>query len=220
MSREKFRRCFEKTSIYETSSELSESFSSPYSSKLRRKPSLDSAENKPLANPPLLNEIVGILETTRDIIDTRILNDVRNLRPISSSTWSLNSSVNIPMQSDPAVCILNRLKRLSSIAAGNYGVVLPEICEAEDHHHKSHLEPLFYEECVYYLKRYGSHMELLKFYIKHEDVLSALKYILENRLSPDVFSEIYMTCLSENMTMELHQGLSLMDPTLDIWKVN
>lgn len=220
LAREKFQRCFDKTAHYETSTELSGSYSSAHLQHSKRSRSFSAAENRPTKNPPLLNEIVHILESNTCVIDARILKDVKNAKPLSSSTWSLNSSVNLPLHNDPAVCILNKLKNLSNIAAGNYCAISDGSDSVKSLNvAKPHLEPIFYEECIYYLSRYGSHMSLLEFYVKHGDIYECLRYMLENHLSSDVFIEIYMLCLRENLVTILQENMSKIDSTLDVWKV-
>ncbi|KAK4885167.1 hypothetical protein RN001_001438 [Aquatica leii] len=214
-AREKFQRCFEKAAHYDTSTELSSSFSSMQLSCYRTK-TLNS-ENRPMKNPPLLNEILNILESNPTRIDPRILKDVKNCT-MSSSTCSLNSSAT-SMQNDPAIFILNKLKNLNRIVAGNYDAYTDTTVSTTILNiSKPYLEPLFYEECLYYLNKYGSHASVLEFYIRHGRFCECLKYMLEHRLSSDYFIEIYMLCLRENYVNAIHEAMSMIDSTLDIWK--
>uniref|UniRef100_A0A1Y1MZQ5 FYVE-type domain-containing protein n=1 Tax=Photinus pyralis TaxID=7054 RepID=A0A1Y1MZQ5_PHOPY len=216
-AREKFQRCFDKTAHYETSTELSNSYSSTqlphYLSKV-----LHSSENRPIKNPPLLNEIIQILESYTTIIDPKIVKEVKMSNTLLSSTCSLNSSTT-SVQNDMAVCILNKLRNLNNVMNGNYSAY-SDTTESMSSVGKTkpYLEPLFYEECVYYLTKYGSHISVLEFYLKHSDYHQCLKYMLDHRLNSDYFIDVYMLCLKENCVSELHETMSEIDSTLDIWK--
>ncbi|KAK5647689.1 hypothetical protein RI129_002581 [Pyrocoelia pectoralis] len=213
-AREKFQRCFDKTAHYETSTELSNSYSSThYLSK-----TFQSPENKPIKNPPLLNEIVQILESYTTIIDPKILKELKMSNTLLSSTCSLNSST-ISVHNDFAVCILNKLRNLNNVMNGNYSAYSDTTESVSSANKKKpYLEPLFYEECVYYLTKYGSHMSVLEFYVKHSEYYECLKYMLDHRLSSDYFIDVYMLCLRENYVNELHETMSKIDSTLDVWK--
>ncbi|KAF5289881.1 hypothetical protein FQR65_LT02015 [Abscondita terminalis] len=217
-AREKFQRCFEKTSHYETSTEMSNSFSSMQVSQYRPKPFGQLPESRPSKNPHLLNEILYILESNPTVIDPRILKEVKS-STMNSSTGSLNSSVTGWMQTDPAIFILNKLKNLNNIVAGNYDAYSDTTTSISVLSvSKPYLEPLFYEECLFYLNKYGSHMGVLEFYIRHKRFVECLKYMLEHRLSSDNFIEIYVMCLKENYVDALHEAMNKIDFTLDVWK--
>jgi zinc finger FYVE domain-containing protein 26 len=82
------------------------------------------------------------------------------------------------------------------------------------------LDPLFYEECRYYLTLYGSHAGIIGFYLSHDDLVEALKYVLSQKVDPEIFLDmIYIPCLRQGLISDLHQELSTVDPTLEVWKV-
>lgn len=136
---------------------------------------------------------------------------------ISGSTLSLNQQ-NFTFQTDTAICIMNKLKNLNNIATGNYYQA------AKNDGLKMHcslpsIDSIFYNECVYYLTRYGTHLSLLEFYIKHGDISKALNYIIDGKLSTDIFIDIYMRCLKDGVVNVLQEHMSGIDSTLNLWKV-
>lgn len=175
-----------------------------------------SGENR-LKDPPLLQEIIQILESKTTPINKRVLRKVETSKNLTASTFSLNQSVGFTVSVDPAICILNKLKNLDAIAAGNYY----EEDETEENRlpYKPRIQPIFYEECIFYLQKYGSSLSLLRFFVKHGDFHKAVNCILETKVAPDVFFEIYTMCLKEGVVDELHTCMREIDPSLDIWKV-
>lgn len=143
---------------------------------------------------------------------------MEDTKHLSSSTFSLNQSlVGFAIPSDPAICILNKLKNLDAIAAGNY--YEEEEDEVKSCSFKPRIQPIFYEECTFYLQKYGTPLSLLQFFIRHADYREALKYVLEMKVSAEVFTEVYITCLKDGIVDRLHAYMREIDPSLDIWKV-
>ncbi|XP_072390542.1 zinc finger FYVE domain-containing protein 26 homolog isoform X1 [Diabrotica undecimpunctata] len=219
LAREKFQRYFDKTGHYDNISEYSFSIQSDISESLSRSKNVSRASNlsplpesKPIKNPSLLNEIIHILEANTISIDPDI--GTKN-ESLSGSLSSLNQSF-IFSQSESAICVLNKLKNLKNIASKHY--YQPVQAELKSHSTKPPIHKIFYDECVYYLRRYGSHLSLLDFYIKHGDIQVALNYIIDNNLGTEVFIEIYMKCLKDGIVATLQEKISLIDSTLDLWK--
>ncbi|CAG9863410.1 unnamed protein product [Phyllotreta striolata] len=206
MAREKFQRCFEKTSHFDNLSDYSVSFDSielTKSRKLSRSSTFSSiSETKPTKNPPLLNEIIHILESNTRAIDPELIVTEESDKPSG--------------QPDSAICILNKLRNLKSISSKNY--YQPIRCDSKSYSSRPPIHEVFYSECVYYLNRYGSHLGLLEFYVKHGDINLALNYIVDNKLGTDVFIEIYMKCLKDGIIGILQENIALIDSTLDVWK--
>lgn len=200
LAREKFQRCF-----------------TPFEVSAESEASTSSGDNR-LKDPPLLWEIIQILETKTTPINKKVLKKLEDSKKFTASTFSLNQSLCFTLPLDPAICILNKLKNLDAIAAGNYY----EEDETEDRailNHKPRIQPLFYEECIFYLQKYGSALSLLRFLVKHNDFPRALHYIVENKIPLDTFTEIYLICLKEGVVDDLHACMSEIDPSLDVWKV-
>lgn len=201
MAREKFRHCFEKKLFSDTASDSGES-SGPSTSKIST--SSDKTKRSFDKDPPLLDDIIQILESNTIEVNKEVFEDIKN---------NANNTA--------AICILNKLKNLDSIIQGKYSsdskAVISE--ERKDSVVTTHLQPLFYDECLFYMKNYGSRLRLLKFYIKHSKFKCALNYILESNLSLEIFTEIYVFCLRAGIIGVLQENMMEMDPTFEIWKV-
>ncbi|XP_018333319.1 zinc finger FYVE domain-containing protein 26 homolog isoform X2 [Agrilus planipennis] len=226
IAREKFQRCFDKTSYYENSLDFSCSFNESLGSRKKTYTiSGSNYDNKPSRNPPLLNEIIQILEGNSCRFDSTVLKDCVGAKhnQLISSTVSLNSSNTtcVSTQIDAPICILSKLQNLGKLIDGNYGDIFESNISLKSIDlgiKKSLLNPLFYDECVYYLFRYGSHISLLEFYIRHDEIEEALQYILDYRLAPEIFIEVYTLCLKDGNIYVFLEKMSKLDSTLDVWK--
>jgi zinc finger FYVE domain-containing protein 26 len=119
--------------------------------------------------------------------------------------------------SSPAITILHTLSSLNEIARGNYPQTMPPLNAVVI---GPKLDPIFYEECQYYLSSYGSHAAIINFYLSHDDLLAALKHVLVQKVDPELFLEtIYIPCLRQSLVSDLLQQLSAVDRTLEVWKV-
>lgn len=217
-AREKFQRCFEKI-LHKTSEYFlsSDSDSSRDGLKPIRHLRISSTSDmKPVRTPPLLKEIIQMLESNSTPIDEELLKVTKN----NKLHITLNRSQNLSgTQVDVAVCILNKLKHLNAIAAGNYYSINEEKL-TQSQKKKPYIEPIIYKECLFYLQKYGTHLSLLEFYVKHKEFHDALLYLIENRLTPDIFIEIYMICLKSGVVNKLQENMSSIDSTLNLWKVS
>lgn len=214
--------CFEKCSqyeapdysnLYESSSSLRGSSRSLHQSKLSL-----NLPVKPQKSPLLLNEIIQILESKTEKINMKVFKNIASTKSLYDSTTSLQSNPNMPVRSEDSVSIINKLQSLSAIANGNY--ILSDNGGDCERTSGPHLENIYYDECVYYLEKYGSHASLCQFYIRHDDFRQALEYIIENEVNTDIFIDVYMTCLKDGRINRLQEVMLIMDSTLDTWKVN
>lgn len=207
LARDKFQRCFDKNSHYETGSLSRFSETSRSTDSLRSRSTSTTSEQRPTKDPPLLHEILQILETK-----TTTLNITHYETPpvkISDSQLSLNR-----VQTDNALTILNKIRNLKVIASGNFNLVQESnFCTSGPK-----IDKVFYQECVYYLTRYGTYSSLLEFYVKHGDLYKALDSILENHLSVEYFIEMYIKCLKDGLVELLQENMSKIDSSLDVWK--
>lgn len=106
----------------------------------------------------------------------------------------------------PALTVLHSLASLGAISQGKIPVPSSE--------------PLHYSESQFYLRRYGSTATTLGFFLSHADVKSALRFARERLIEPEVFAEaLYKPCLRQGLIKQLHQEMSSVDPTLELWKV-
>ncbi|XP_066995944.2 uncharacterized protein Sptz [Anabrus simplex] len=159
-------------------------------------PGSDSA--RPLRNPPLLNEIIQILESGAYTI--KASKDTAALFGFSSS----------------ALSVLHTLSSLREITQGKYNEATPP---SNTIIIGPKLDPLFYSECCSYLTTYGSHAGIVAFYLSHDDLPAALQHIQQQKVDVDTFLEtVYLPCLVQGNTSTLQQEMSQMDSSLDIWK--
>lgn len=233
LAREKFQYCLERITVYDTSIDLTQSLSVSTDFELNKSSQHRSvnlsivSENRPLNTPPLVNEIITVLETSEYITDRSVFKSFDNIS-MNSSTLSLN--INCPsIPSDPAVCILNKLKNLKALSSSsalntrsrkNSRVSLERFSNSPNVKRQITMDPCFYKECFYYLNKYASHSTILQFYIKHQKIDEALHHILESRLSTDYFIEIYMKCLEDSKIELLQDEMQKIDCSLHCWEVS
>uniref|UniRef100_A0A8C1BV50 Zinc finger FYVE domain-containing protein 26 n=1 Tax=Cyprinus carpio carpio TaxID=630221 RepID=A0A8C1BV50_CYPCA len=75
----------------------------------------------------------------------------------------------------------------------------------------------YYQECLFYLLTYGTHLSLISFYLRHDCLRDALTHI-QNKCSEDVFLEgIFQPCLERGRLGALQGLLETLDPTLETW---
>jgi zinc finger FYVE domain-containing protein 26 len=173
------------------------------------KVSLGPDSARPPRSPPLLNEIIQILKEGAYAVDRKVLQQADKIRA--------SRALPVVLLSSPALTVLHSLSSLKEIAQGNYPQTTPPLNTVVI---GPKLHPLFYEECRYYLTSYGSHAGIISFYLSHDDLAEALKHVLSQKVDPDVFLDtIYIPCLRQGLVSDLHQELSTVDPTLEVWKV-
>ncbi|XP_044744679.1 zinc finger FYVE domain-containing protein 26 [Coccinella septempunctata] len=217
-AREKINRCFNSNRRYDSRcdsfSEYDDEVSAKGSNFYLNKSFSDLNEKKPLTNSPLLNEIINILECKSAVIDKNIVDEV-SMANLSTSKV-LNQCYLI--QKDPAVSILNKLRNLDCISSGKYYFPTDRKVQISYATNRPIVDTVFYNECIFYLSRYGSHQSLLDFYIRHGELDQALQYILGNNMGSDIFIEIYMNCLKDGLVNVLQENIAKIDSTLDVWK--
>lgn len=164
---------------------------------------------RPSRSPSLLNEIIQVLEEGAYTVDCKVMQQANKARSSRALPAALLSS--------PAVTVLHTLSSLNEIARGNYPQTMPPLNAVVI---GPKLDPIFYEECQYYLSSYGSHAAIISFYLSHDDMLAALKHVLIQKVDPESFLEtIYIPCLRQGVVSDLLQELSTVDPSLEVWKV-
>ncbi|KAL3287111.1 hypothetical protein HHI36_001592 [Cryptolaemus montrouzieri] len=221
-AREKFQRCLDKRGRYESYSESipemdsTDEGSLSGSSRNLNKSSNELSEKKPLKNPPLLDEIIHILELKTAVIDRNIVDEIV-VSGVTASTTTLNQSSSI-VQKDPAISILNKLRNLDHIAAGRYYFPTDRKVQTSFATNRPIVDTVFYNECIFYLSRYGSHQSLLEFYLKHCELDQALQYVVDNNMGSELFIDIYMRCLKDGLVNILQENIAKIDSTLDLWK--
>ncbi|XP_078590684.1 zinc finger FYVE domain-containing protein 26-like isoform X2 [Branchiostoma floridae x Branchiostoma japonicum] len=82
----------------------------------------------------------------------------------------------------------------------------------------SQLSDQVFQECLYYLRTYGTHLDLINFYYSCNKLPKAVKYILDKHCSPEVFIEgLLVPCLSRAQLPKLQDQMVMFDPTLTKW---
>ncbi|KAJ8925266.1 hypothetical protein NQ315_009094 [Exocentrus adspersus] len=223
LAREKFQKCFEKTGHYDSISDTNSSEFDMSQDSLDRTRTISKTshlsavpESKPPKNPPFLNEIIYILESKTISVSPEVIKQVQEQRFVGFSLSSSQNLTNVS-QMDAPMCIINKLRNLQNIANGNYYQFV-ENNKLNIHHTPPSIDNMFYNECVYYLTRYGTHQSLLEFYIKHGDIAKALNYIIDNQLSAEIFIDIYIQCLKDGIINILQEHMLSIDPSLTLWK--
>ncbi|XP_060519103.1 zinc finger FYVE domain-containing protein 26 homolog [Cylas formicarius] len=205
LAREKFGKCLDKAVLdggRESSfSELEKSSASEY--KRTKKDSI-TLYDKPLKNPPLLNEIVKILESKTELLNECVLKQCGSKRGASFSS-----------QPETPLFILTKLNNLQNVANGKYSEKKPHRLQTSN---KPAIDDFLYNECLYYLNRYGSHLSIVEFHIRHGHFEEALNYIVSCKLGPDIFAEIYTRCLKDGVVEILQTNMSKIDSSLELWK--
>ncbi|RZF34670.1 hypothetical protein LSTR_LSTR013158 [Laodelphax striatellus] len=111
---------------------------------------------------------------------------------------------------DGCVNLSTRLARLKSVPARKTSVV-KEPTDARR----------VYQECLYYLNKYGSHAQNLEFLVSHGEMSEVVDYTLKKSIDPDTFIEhVYLPCLRTARVQNLHQVMLTIDPQLTVWKAH
>ncbi|XP_059373273.1 zinc finger FYVE domain-containing protein 26-like isoform X2 [Carassius carassius] len=76
----------------------------------------------------------------------------------------------------------------------------------------------YYQECLFYLLSYGTHLSLISFYLRHDCLRDALTHLHKKECSEDVFLEgIFQPCLECGQLGALQGLLEALDSTLETW---
>lgn len=212
MARDIFQRCLDRTNFTESISDLSIASDDSFrkSTSLSKSSVPTGIDGKKSKNPTLLKEIINILETNMKILRPNATE--ASLKQLASSTFTLNYS-----DTDNAVYILNKMKNLKNVTEGNYK---PEDKTEAQNFSRKPSPNIFYDECIYYLGKYGTHKNLLEFLVKNGNVYEALKYIIDNQLNTEVFIQVYLKCLKHGLIGILQGYILTIDASFEIWKVS
>ncbi|XP_053682667.1 zinc finger FYVE domain-containing protein 26 homolog [Sabethes cyaneus] len=233
-SREKFSHCLQKLSTDTDYSSILSFIESPETNTCNYKQTV--LIKRPIRSPPLLLEIISILESTAQAQPPEV---IARASVIKSSNTSLSSSIrrktknNIPLH-EPALNVLNTLSNLKHITKGNFTDFLPEKralrnrdpAASTSNTSTDYLHALdcimstrFFEESMYYLLNYGAHQDIVNFLVKHRQILPAMKYTLTQQVEPEVFLQtVLLPYLKAGKLETVIQVMSSMDETLLVWK--
>ncbi|RVE55328.1 hypothetical protein evm_000226 [Chilo suppressalis] len=248
-AREKFSHCFKSTvnvcveEDCEYGKEASESHfmsrrvqSLRYSERSSSSMSSVQSDGRPRTNPPLLNEIVNMLENMNYPVNQQLLTKAETIKSTNEKLTSLNVGKKKIQLTEPALNLMHTLASVRKIKQGDYsdfqtavvqpkkslaqGLLRRHTTQAEpkpDQNHKR-LDPFFYKECVYYLSNYGSHVANIAFYLKHSNMTEVITYCYDNMVEKETFTDcVYMECLKKDRVNELLKAMSDMDSTLEMW---
>lgn len=174
---------------------------------------------RPIRSPPLLEEILKIIEST--LISTPQPETLARASIIRSSNSSLNSIRSKRKETvvlhEPAVNIMNTLSNLKQVARGNYTEL--KSLNSKIYSKKKTVSRAF-EETIHYILTYGSHGDIINFFIqKNDDLPSALKYFILQNVDNDIFIQhIFFKYLKSGRVPELIEQLFEIDDRLLIWK--
>lgn len=150
---------------------------------------IEFSKNRPLKDPPLLIEILQILDNLS--IYKQYVQHPHQYK-FNTSQEMLNNFGSFKIANQRQLDIKNT------------SVTVQNIC---------------YHESIYYLLTYGSYNSILEFFLKHEKYDKCLIFTLENNLEPDLFfNAIYLYCLRNGSIDKLHEAMMNKDSNLLIWK--
>ncbi|CAH4031831.1 unnamed protein product [Pieris brassicae] len=189
------------------------------------------SEGRARTNPPLLNEIINMLEEMNYPVNQQLLDKAENIKTTNEKLSTMNTSKKILPLTEPALNIMHMLASVKKIKQGDYSdfqtatiqpkkslnILRRNNTEKFDHQNKR-LDPFFYKECVFYLSNYGSHDANIMFYLKHSNLGEVIKYCYENAVDKEVFTEsVYMECLKTDKVSEMLKAMSDFDSSLEMW---
>ncbi|XP_058811668.1 zinc finger FYVE domain-containing protein 26 homolog [Topomyia yanbarensis] len=233
-AREKFSHCLQKLLTDTDYCEILDCIECPVSNLSNYKGIVPV--KRPVKSPPLLLEIISILESTAQAQPPEVIaraSVVKNSNSSVSFSIHRKTKENITLH-EPALNVLNTLSNLKHITKGNFTDFLPEkralrtrdppvaaTNKSTDYLHALDciMSTRFFEESMFYLLSYGAHHDNISFLIKHRQILSAMKYTLMQQVDPEVFLQtIILPFLKTGRLETVIQVMSSMDETLLIWK--
>ncbi|XP_063981804.1 uncharacterized protein LOC135164934 isoform X2 [Diachasmimorpha longicaudata] len=184
-AREKFVHCLEKVSQEDFDDWVILPHPSPKTNRNEPK----SVKNRPSKDPPLVGEILQILEN-------------------SNSTEQYSKS-HVHTKNSKAQEIMATLGNLKAISHGQY--IVPKLTITSKN--------IRYQESLYYLLMYGSCNSILEFFIRHDELDKCLSYTLENEIDPEIFFNVVIIgCLKIGKLGKLWETMRSKDASLLTWK--
>ncbi|KFB42705.1 AGAP005290-PA-like protein [Anopheles sinensis] len=165
---------------------------------------------RPARCPPLLNEVLYALSCTarREAPSQRVMARVRAAKQQSTGSPAAAH--------EPALNILSTLANLRHICQGEFR----EVDGVMEEQHTSLMDSRLFEESMHYLLAYGSHQSVVAFLMRHQQTeVAALRYILCQRVDPDVFLQaVLLPYLQRGALETIVQRLTDLDETLLEWR--
>ena len=82
------------------------------------------------------------------------------------------------------------------------------------------LDQRVYDECLYYLRLYGSHTQLLQFFLQNNEIKSAVELLIDASVESTVFIEsLVLPSLRSGQFTSVCTEMANIDKSLLIWKV-
>ncbi|VVD06035.1 unnamed protein product [Leptidea sinapis] len=194
------------------------------------------AEVRVRNDPPLLNEIIKMLENINYPVNQHLLDKAETIKTTNETLSSMNTGKKKLPFIEPALNIMHMLASVKRIKQGDYSdlhtaPVHPKKSLAHgllrrntnveakpDQRHK--LDSFFYRECVYYLTNYGSHAANIAFYMKHSTLGEVIRYCYENGVDKETFTDsVYMECYKKDKVSEMLKAMGDMDSSFEMWSV-
>nr|XP_040222466.2 zinc finger FYVE domain-containing protein 26 homolog [Anopheles coluzzii] len=174
---------------------------------------------RPARCPPLLNEIVYALAYTARLgaPSERVTARVNAARHASAGSGAVGAA------HEPALNILSTLANLRNVCQGEFdGDVPGPNAERLARHDAASIVlcSRLFEESMHYLLAYGSHASVVQFLMRYAQTeVAALRYILAQRVEPDVFLQTVLLPYLQHGELEtIVQRLSDIDDTLLEWR--
>ncbi|KAM7359354.1 zinc finger FYVE-type containing 26 spastizin [Cochliomyia hominivorax] len=173
---------------------------------------------RPQHGPPLLQEILKLIESLP--LSKTQPETLQRASIIKSSNTSLVSLLSkrketyVKRMHEPALNILNTLASLKRISTNSANFTDTPVTR----------KVLFrktrgFDECMYYVLTYGSHGDVIKFLMQHNDIMAALKYFLLQKLEADLFiHHILLEQLKKGQMPQLIHHLQEFDSRLLLWR--
>lgn len=183
-------------------------------------------KKRPSNSPGLLTEILNILEKS---VVVNVYENPAVRTPLQAIT-KLFKGQEVVDTNEVASNTVQRLENLKNIAQGVFYDVVPErklYREARELDNTSKafiyesqlISSRAYEEALFYLNSYGSHTDILDFLVRHFQIVAALKYLLLQKLDPEIFIHyIYYPCLRQKNVVVIFEYMTKVDETLMMFK--
>lgn len=171
---------------------------------------------RPAKSPPLLDEIMQILELTCHSHQPEVIARASIIKDSNTSLASNRSKKREQFSlHEPALNVMHTLLTLRNVTRGVYAGSR----NGKNAANKLTKSTRFYDECLYYLTRYGSHNNILTFLIRNEQLVTALKYFLHQNVDADSFiNVVFLPFLRGGKVDVIIKQLMHMDETLLVWK--
>lgn len=176
---------------------------------------------RPTQTPGLLNEILNILENSYHQTSTQTT---------PSNAKNAKHGKELLDPNEPAFNIASRLKNLKNITQNIFEDVVAERKmfretrtlpkDAKGFIYKNQIiTSKLFDESLFYLNSYATHVDIIDYLIKHHQIVSALRYVLIQKIDTEIFIQrIYYPCLKQNDVDIIFDYMLDLDETLIVWK--